>query len=170
MIKSEEFYSSKDHPNIFVKNKIWKDVKRSFRKSKMKFVLGVDFKSFSFGVAFAVIVFISLVTAVNLISQFISKDEPEEVRINKAYSSAIKELERSLPEYISLLNKSESTKGLVNVRFEELEKINEAICMYKSLSKQADSSPLTQDRLRKLYQLKINAINKIIEIEGDEWL
>ena len=170
MIDKNKFYGKDDYPGNAKQKIMWNNIRNSILDNFANKRTVMDLRSFMFGMAFTIVIFIISIAAIRFVPQLFFNFKNEEVKINHAYSSAAEELEKSLPNFISTLDKSERTKQLLNVRMEELQYINETIKQYKHLLNQSDLSIIKQQRLLELYQLKIDAINKIIQLKGESWL
>ena len=170
MIDKNKFYDKNDYPGNTKQKIMWHNIRNSISGNFANRRTLIDLRSFMFGMAFTIIIFVISIAAVKFVPQLFLNYKNEEVKINNAYSSASDELEKSLPHFISTLDKSERTKQLLNVRMEELHYINETIKQYKYSINQTDLSIIKQQRLLELYQLKIDAINKIIQLKGESWL
>lgn len=171
MIDKNKFYGSHDSPGKSEIKKMWNEVENSLKVEKKRFLKSaLDTRSFIYGMAFTIIVFLFALAAVRFAPGIVYDNKSEDVKINRAYSRAADELEKSIPNFISTLDKSERTRELIDVRLEELKYINDAIYQYKNMLKQSDLTKIKQERLLELYQMKIDAINKIIQLKGDSWL
>ena len=170
MVDKNKFYDKNDYPGKKTEKILWNNIRNSIVDNIMNRRTVIDLKSFIYGMAFTVIISIISITAIKFVPQLFFNYKSEEVKINRAYSSAANELEKSLPNFITTLDKSERTRELLNVRLEELQYLNEAIKQYNHTLSQSDISLIKQQRLLELYQLKIDVINKIIQLKGESWL
>ena len=170
MIDKTKFYSKDDYPGKTNQKIMWTNVRNSITDNFRNRGMVIDLRSFIYGMSFTVTIFIISIAAIRFVPQLFYNFKNEDTKINHAYSAAADELERSLPNFISTLNKSERTQQLLNVRMEELLYINDAIKQYRNSLSQSDISIIKQQRLLELYQRKIDAINKIIQLKGESWL
>lgn len=171
MIDKNKFYHGDELPGKSNRKKMWKGIEDNLRVEKKRFFkTTLDTRSFVYGMAFTIIVSIFVLAAVRFVPGIVYDNKSDDVKINRAYSKAAEELERSIPNFISTLDKSERTRELLDVRLEELNYINDAINQYKNTLRQSDLTKIKQERLLELYQMKIDAINKIIQLKGDSWL
>ena len=170
MIGPKKYYTENDYPNNNTKNKIWNNIRNSINVESQIHKNFVDLRSFAFGAVFTVAIFIIAFAAVKLSQGFLDSYKPEDSKLDRTYSRAAADLENMLPGYISTLDKSERTREILKVRLEELQLINDAINHYKMNQSYTDITQIEQQRLLDLYQMKIEAINKIIQLKGDSWL
>lgn len=168
MIDEKKFYTADDYPSRKTSKRIWNNINPNLSKQKEK--ISIELRSFSFGVAFTFIIAVITISALDLIPRFIANQKSSDVKINRAYSSVSEQLEKLLPDYIAQLDNSERVRGQLQVHLEELSNVDQAIKMFRSTISTAGYSNLEQDKLMELYQLKIEAINKIFQIKKGSWL
>ena len=170
MIDTEKFYSNDDYPAKNEYKKIWDKISQSLFSDQYHKKSFIDLRSFSIGVAFTTVVFLIALVSVNFVPKLFNDYKSEDVKINRTYSKVANELEKMLPDYISSLDKSERTRELLKTHLEELIYVNQAIKVYTSTFRNAENSTIEKERLLELYQLKIETINKIIQLKGEAWL
>ena len=170
MIDPKKFYTKDDYPDKVTQNKIWNNIRGSVFSNRRSVNSFIDLRSFSFGVVFTAAVFLFAFFVIKMTQGVFSEYNPETQKVNRSYSDAANELEKVIPDYIQTLGNSERTKELLDIRLEELKNINNAINQYKTSFSQKDITKIKEQRLLQLYQLKIDAINKIIQLKGDSWL
>lgn len=171
MIEKNQFYYSEDMPSKSEQKKMWEEIRYElFMKNTVSRRSSIELRSFVYGIAFTVLIFVVTMTAIKLVPGIMFDFKGSDTEINRAYSKAANELEKSLPDFISSFDKSERTRLLLNARLEELKEINDAIKEYQQILNQSDYTKIKQERMRELYQLKIDAIYNIIQLKGDLWL
>jgi hypothetical protein len=162
-----EFYKKSDSPDFKTRLRMWNSVRREIRKEKQSYY-GLDFRSFSLGMAAAVILFFSFIGIRSTVLNFIESKRPLDERINRVYDETIDKLENKLPMVLSGKKKSVNVDDLIEVQLEGLESINDAIVDLKLNQDSYNQSPVKQRRLRELYKMKLEIINAIIAIEENE--
>ena len=165
MIKPEEFYTKNEYPDFRIKQHIWKRVKKSIPHEGKIPVFNIDFRSFAFGFGAAFTVIFVCVGVFTVFSKFVQKDEPAYVKINNAYSKAIDEIEKSMPQLTTASSKTYTLGDLVSKQRAKLKNIDAGIQEIKSDISSSDLSPIKQSRLAELYKLKLEILNKMITME-----
>lgn len=165
MIRPENFYTKNEYPDFRTQKQLWKRVKQSLPHDGKIPLFNVDFKSFAFGFSAAFTVIFVCVGAFTIFSKFVQKDEPAYVKINNAYSKAIDEIEKSIPQLTTASSKSYSLGDLVNTEKAKLKNIDAGILQIRSDLGSSDYSPIKQSRLAELYKLKLEIISKMITME-----
>jgi hypothetical protein len=164
MIHEKDYYGKSDIPGNFQKRKLWKNISREVFKNNPVEVNYVDWKSFSFGLAAAVIVFFAAVGIYTVINTITENQKPQIVQLTEAYRSTVAKLENILPERI---NKDQ----IVNIdekilpKKEKLVFVNEAINELQNEYNKNDYSKLKLERLYALYKMKLEILEEIIAME-----
>ena len=165
-MKAEQFYPEGDHPSRHAKERMWDVISKSTGKSIT--VLAIrDARSFVAGMAAAAVLLLSGTGLYSLVNRFVESREPQEVRFDDAYRSAIKEFEDILPPPVRV-SSIETESGRLQSRFEQLTLIDSAISDLRSDISRTDLSPLKRSRLRQLYSMKLQVLQDIIQQGGME--
>ncbi len=165
MIKPEDFYTKNEYPDFNTKKQIWKLVVKSIPQQVKNPLFNIDFRSFAFGFGAAFTAIFVCVGVFTVFSKFVQKDEPAYVKINNAYSKAIDEIERSMPQLTTAGSKTYTLGDLVSKQRAKLKNINAGIQEIKSDLSPSDLSPIKQSRLAELYKLKLEIISRMITME-----
>ena len=167
MIGKNKYYNNYELPDSKTQKRMWKSVQNEIKGDKRKLLPDIEFRSFSFGMAAAVIVFFTFVGIKAVLSNFIESKQPISQRVNEVYLDAINSFERKMP--LILANKESSIKldDLISVRQEQLRTIDEAITEFKKDEKESDQSPMKLRRLTELYKMKLDLLNEIIAMEDN---
>jgi len=163
MIEKEEFYKRNESPDYFTQKKIWKNVERSIKPLGISFLNVHDPRSFYFGMAASFILIFFLIGVYTSAKALLYEVKPEEVKLNTAYQSAIKEFERVIPDVVSNIPQTSIKRSVVAVKMEELNYINSAIEELRKENLNHDLSPLKQMSLRQLYINKLKTLQDILE-------
>jgi hypothetical protein len=165
-MNANQFYPAGDHPSRQAKERMWDVISKSTGKSIT--VLAIrDVRSFAAGMAAAVMLLLSGTGLYSLVNRFVESREPQEVRFDDAYRSAIKEFEDILPPPVQV-SSVETESGRLQSRFEQLRLIDSAISDLRSDISRTDLSPLKRSRLRQLYSMKLQVLQDIIQQGGME--
>ena len=169
MIDPNKFYSNEDKPGRFAKLKMWRRISKGISSQRKMIFGGIELKSFTVGIATAVILFFTITGVYATFSKVVENKLPDNIKINNAYRNAIDDFEKALP--IALADKERTVKvdDWISSRTEEMQNLNAAIVEIADNSRSRDYSPLKQKRLRELYRLKLKIIDEIIELEGIEY-
>jgi hypothetical protein len=165
MIKPEDFYSKNEYPDSGKRESMWKRVRVSLPHERRIPLINIDFRSFAFGFGAAFTVIFVCVGIFTLFSKVIQKEEPAYVRINNAYSKAIDEIEKTMPQFITAGSKSYSFDDLIKTQKTKLKNVNAGIQEIKMDLGSSDFSPIKQSRLAELYKMKLEIISKMITME-----
>jgi hypothetical protein len=157
----DNFYRPEDEPSGPERERMWRGVRAGITPGRRLFAFVPDIRSFTYGVAAAAVVYFAAVGVGATIRSFSGGAVPEAVRLDDAYRSAIRELERVAPRVVTETGAARS--GAAASRLEELRRIDAAISELQAITAGGDLSPLTQKRLRQLYGLKLQVLQKMIE-------
>ena len=168
MIEPKDFYSNEDYPGKVSKFKMWRRILKGTSSERKTILGGIELKSFTIGIATAVILFFTITGIYATFSKAVENKLPDNIKINNAYRNAIDDFEKALP--IALAGKERTVKvdDWISSRTEEMHNLNTAIFEISDNSKTRDYSPLKQKRLREFYRLKLKIIDEIIELEEIE--
>lgn len=163
-MKAEQFYTDNDRPSHEAKKRMWGVISRSTGPSRVLFAIR-DSRSFFAGMAAAVLLLLSSTGMYFLANQFAESRQPNEVRFDEAYRSAIKEFEDVLPSPVQV-SSVETSGGRLQSRIQQLALIDQAITELRIGIDRTDVSPLKRSRLRQLYSMKLQVLQDIIQ-QGD---
>lgn len=164
MIHEKDFYGKNDFPGNYQKRKLWKNISKEVFKNNSVEVNFVDWKSFSFGIAVAVIVIFASVGIYTVINTITENQKPQIVHLTEAYRSSVARLENILPERI----KKDQTVDIdeqILPKKEKLVYVNEAISELQKEYNKNDYSKLKLERLYSLYKMKLEILEEIISME-----
>jgi hypothetical protein len=125
-----------------------------------------DQRSFLYGVATSIIIYLSSVGIYHLISGIEERSQPMVIRLDEAYMSAISGFERVMPAIATAKAQSSQSLDQINGREVQLKLLDEAIEELRREINHRDISPLKRARLRNLYSIKLQILQKMIE-QGD---
>ncbi len=164
----DNFYSKKELLDNKSRYAIWKNIKNSItRKSKPRLPY-LDTRSFAYGMAAAVILFFSLAGMYSFVSNLIEKKQPDFIKINNAYTTAIDKFEKALPEKLLVGKENTNLDEFISIKQENLNNINTAIFELQGELHERDFSSIIQNRLRTLYSMKLKILEELILIEKGE--
>ncbi len=163
MIEKEKFYNQQDYPDSGTKNRIWKNIEKNIKTERQKFFIIGDMPSFYYGMAATIILFFVFYGVFSFGRNFIYQSKPEEIKLNSAYQSAIKEFENVMPAVASTEISFNNEKSYLNIKMEQLRQIDNAIKELRGEMKNNDLTPLKQLSLRQLYISKMKILIDIIE-------
>lgn len=161
-MKPEEYYQPNDLPDTMTKSKIWHAIEKEIIPHRFSLFMITDKRSFVYGMAAALVLYLSSVGTFTLIKQFIENGQPSVVQVDKAYQSAIYEFEKVMPRATSLVH-SPQNSGALLARKDQLKLLDTAINDLKSETSNIDVSPLKRTKLRQLYSLKLQILQQMIE-------
>ena len=163
MIDPKNFYSSHDEPSRRTIHSIWSAVEKTVAQRTTPIFFIQDVRSFAYGIAAAFLLYLSSIGAWQVIKQGLEAGQPAELKLDKAYLSAIDELERVIPVAASSQQQSPEASGALTARKEQLRLLDEAITGLRLETGSNDLSPMKHARLRQLYSLKLQVIQQMIE-------
>lgn len=168
MIDKNKFYDDNELPDFKTRKKIWGFVKEEIKNEKKILFHQIELRSFSLGLAAAVVMFFTFIGAKTTIQKFIDNSQPINSKINDVYLEAINNFEKSLPVILADKKNSVELDNVISVRQEQLATIDNAIEDFNNSQESFDQSPVKQKRLRELYKMKLEVLNEIITLEGRE--
>ena len=164
MTERPAYYRDHEEPDTLERDAMWAAVARSLPGQGPR-AFHLDRRSFLYGVAASIILMFSLIGVYTTVRSAIEGAQPEAVRIDRAYQSAIRAFEavatKNTPD-----NGSERSPGLAATRKEQLALIDNAIDALRRETPPRDVSPLLQARLRDLYGKKLALLQTMVE-QGD---
>lgn len=163
MLNKNNYYGNDDFPDLNKKKKMWNNIEAGI-KPKRKFIFRIkDLPSFYYGVAASFIFFFTSIGVYTTAKQFIYNSKPEEVKLNSAYQSAIREFEKVVPTAISTMPQATNVKEYIASKKEQLNYIESAIEEMKNDTHGGSLTQLKQIRLRQLYYAKLKVLQEIID-------
>ncbi len=163
MISPEEFYSESERPSRSVSKNLWGKIEHSLPAVKAPLFAVHDRRSFIYGMAASFVLYLAGVGAFNLIKQNMEASQSSEIRLDKAYQSAIKEFEAVVPSLVTRIGDSGDRQGVLKSREQQIKLVNEAIGGLRADIAQQGPSPIKSERLRELYSLKLQILQTMIE-------
>lgn len=157
----DQFYRKEDLPTHWERRDMWNRIEARMR-TRATFLSIPDRRSFFYGIAAAFVILLSGFGLSALIGRFAVPDQPEELRFDEAYQSAIREFEEVLPA-VSRSGETDRGRDLLQVRRQQIDMLDAAIVELRSEMKRTDLSALKRSRLRQLYALKLQVLLNIIE-------
>lgn len=167
MIDKKEFYGNEATIPFRSKSRMWKNIKNELKPGHSGFFASIEYRSFAFGMAAAVILFFTSVGIKTTWENYMETRIPVNQKINTVYTDAIGKFESTLPVLVKGAVKSNRQERLLAVKKEELETIDEAIKLLNNDLAKNDNSPLIQSKLRELYGMKLKVIGEILSTEGE---
>ncbi len=166
MIESDKFYSRGDLPDRATQHRIWQEIRKKIHPGKHSVLLIPDRRSFFYGIAASVILYLTAVGMYHEVSSIMERSQPADVRLDHAYTTAIMEFERVIPAAAPSVKASQQSIGRKKLLEEQLQLIDRAIGEIRLETNHTDYSSLKRSRLRELYSMKLQILQKMIE-EGD---
>ncbi len=166
MIRKEDFYSSEDMPDRKREEAIWRSVEQSIKPVRPGILFIRDRMSFVYGMAASIILGLAVVGAWTIARNAFENSQPQPLRLEQAYVSAIHEFERVVPASNQNITRSPQAAGQLTERKQQLNLIDGAITELRRQTNGTDLSPLKRERLRELYSKKLQILQQMIE-EGD---
>lgn len=162
MIDPKQFYTKDDHPDSMTKQRMWKSISMLLFQVKNTTFFMFDQKSFVYGMAASFILMFACIGVYSTFRQFIENSQPNEIKADKAYQSAINEFEHLL--YSTNAGSVRSPNNdLVSARKNQLRYLNDAIDKLKQDMNSHDLSPLKRQRLFELYTMKLTLLQNIVQ-------
>ena len=162
MIDPKQFYSKDELPDAMTKQRMWKSISMLLFPVKNTTVFMFDRKSFVYGMAASFILMFTCIGVYSTVRQFIENSQPNEIKADKAYQTAINEFEHLLYSTNTSTVQSQNN-DLASVRKNQLRYLNEAIDKLKQDMNSHDLSPLKRQRLFELYTMKLTLLQNIIQ-------
>ncbi|TAK53089.1 MAG: hypothetical protein EPO24_14830 [Bacteroidetes bacterium] len=163
MIQPETFYEDNEHPGTSSKHRMWKHIQRETRTPGGSVFFIADGRSFIYGIAAAVILYFTSVGAYTTIMRSLENAKPEILRLDEAYQSAIEDFEKIVPQVAYSSATSDRERNYLEVRKEQLQKIDAAITALRKEIGGGDVSPLARKQLRQLYVLKLTVLQELVD-------
>lgn len=166
MIKPDDYYGSGDSPGVKQKEAMWNAI-RSHRPATSTISSSAwDRRSFAFGMAASLILGLALYGGWSILRETFEASRPQPLRLERAYVSAIREFEQIVPAAVTGTLQSTQASGQLTQRREQLQLVDQAIATLRQQTNGVDLSPLKRERLRKLYGMKLQILQQMIE-EGE---
>ncbi|MBI4429008.1 MAG: hypothetical protein HY562_07800 [Ignavibacteriales bacterium] len=161
MIHPDQFYSADDYPADRQRASMWARIRREMG-GPSRFLFLADRRSFFHGMAASFLVMFAAVGVYTTARGAIEYSQPQAVKLDRAYQSAIREFERIAIQTMDG-SQSELSKELSLTRKEHLELLDKAINELKLETNSNDFSSLKRVRLRQLYSLKLKLLQEMVE-------
>jgi hypothetical protein len=162
MIDPKTFYNPHDDPTERQKAKIWNAVAGAIAFRRTPLLMIADRRSFFYGIAAAVIVYLAGVGLYHQVKETIDRTQPAVVQVDYAYQSAITALERAVPAVLTSA-KPEPVRERLRSRYDQLRMIDGAILEMKKEANGADLSAMSRSTMRDLYSMKLKILQQMIE-------
>jgi hypothetical protein len=162
MIKPNDFYSSDDTPSNGTIGKVWRTIQGRAAPLQTPAWFIADARSFAWGMAATVVLGLAVIGAWTLARQAMENSQPQPLRLEKAYVSAINEFEQVLPLVTAKVQVAQG-KDELSQRAQQLKLLDTAIGQLRLQTNGSDMSPLIRERLRQLYGLKLQILQQMIE-------
>lgn len=163
MIKPDRFYKKEDNPTNQSKIRMWNDIIRELPKRKGSLLHIPDKRSFIYGIAALFILYFAALGVMGTIKQTIEQSQPQVVKVDKAYQSAIREFEKIAPHVKYTTAANRTGQDYASLRQEQLDNLDATIESLRKETPSGDLSPLLQTRLRQLYSMKLQILQDMIE-------
>jgi len=163
MTKPEDFYTSDDSPGRRARSGMWRGIQRHTAPLQANKWLVSDRRSFVLGMATTVVIGLALVGTWTLTRQAFENAQPQPLRLERAYISAINEFEHVLPFVTAKVSQTPQSKEELTQRAQQLSLIDAAISQLRLQTNVIDLSPLIRERLRQLYAMKLQILQQMIE-------
>jgi hypothetical protein len=164
----DNFYSKDDLLDKNSRAVIWKNIKKSItRKSRPGFRY-IDTRSFAYGMAAAVVILFSLAGMYSILLNILESKQPDFIKINDAYTTAIDKFEKALPENLLTGKDHTNLDEFISIKQENLDNISTAIFELQKELPKKDFSTIKQKRLRALYSMKLKILEDLILLEKGE--
>ncbi len=165
MIEPDKFYPKSDSPGERVKHRMWNNVKQSLFPSVNTRSFMFEKRSFLYGMAASFILMFTCIGIYSTFNRIIEVARPQEIRMESAYQTAIREFEN-----VALSNDDRSTSPGSDekraTRVIQLRFLNNAIEELRKETRSNDLSPLKRLRLHELYNMKLKLLQEMIQ-QGD---
>lgn len=165
MIDPNAFYAKNDLPDDKTKQSMWSGIKRSLFPARTAPSFVFEKRSFAYGMAASFILIFSCVGIYSTIVRIIEVAQPQEIRMESAYQTAIREFEN-----VALSSDSRGASSgkhdLTAIQTIQLQYLNDAINELRQETRSNDLSPLKRLRLHELYNMKLKLLQEMIQ-QGD---
>jgi hypothetical protein len=161
MIHPDSFYSKNDSPTPGQRRSMWANVRKSLRPSAKLFFLS-DRRSFLYGMAASFLLLFSAVGVYTTVRSAVEYGQPQEIKLDQAYQSAIREFEKVALQ-TTKDNQAGLTQELLLTRKEQLQMLEKAINELRKETNSHDLSEMKRAKLRHLYSLKLRLLQEMVE-------
>ncbi|MFH0989331.1 MAG: hypothetical protein V1799_04855 [bacterium] len=163
MIHPDEFYNPEDCPAPDRREMMWNRIASRFLPAKRGLFSVLDRRSFLYGAAAMIVLYLSLTGAYHTLRGMIDNSQPTVLKLDHAYQSAITEFERVLPAVANTQSQVEPILGQMKARKEQIRLLDDTIQMLRTEANGVDLSPTKRSRLRELYSMKLQILQQMIE-------
>ncbi len=160
-INPDEFYSKDDNIPGKLKQDTWNSIKSELAEEQKSWF---QWRSFAFGFAAPVIILFMLIGVSTTYKFFTAEPKLPDMEVSEAYIRAAGQFEKVLPK-IREKAREVSIDDRISARFEELDTLNVAISDLKYEITQNSYNKVKTNRLKDLYRMKLEIINRILELE-----
>lgn len=165
MINPNTFYSKNDVPDERSKRSMWNAIRQSLFPGVNTRSFVFEKRSFAYGMAASFVLMFTCIGIYSTVVRIIEVAQPQEIRMESAYQSAIREFEN-----VALSGDSRAaTPGkpdFTAIQTIQLQYLNNAINELRQEMKSNDLSPLKRLRLHELYNMKLKLLQEMIQ-QGD---
>lgn len=162
MIDPKEFYTKNYHPSSDTKGKMWKSISRRLFPSVITRTITFDRKSFVYGMAASFILMFTSIGIYSSFKQIVEVAQPQEIRADKAYQSAIHEFENVVLSK-GFDGSAPGKNAYHTLQNKQLLLLNDAINELRQETNSHDLSPLKRQRLHELYNMKLSLLQEMIQ-------
>jgi hypothetical protein len=163
MTEPRKFYAPNDLPTPESKRRMWHHIERHISPRRTSLLFVADKRSFAYGMAAMVILYLATVGGVTVLRQLVERTQPAELKVDGAYQSAISAFERVMPSVMATASKTAPASARLASRQEQLRLLDATINDLRRQTNGTDLSPLTRERLRQLYSMKLQILQQMIE-------
>ena len=166
MIDPNEFYGTPNSPSEHSKRKMWESIESGIIPPVHKRLFALERRRFLYGIAAAIILGFTSIGIYVTVKNAIDYAQPSEVRIDRAYQSAIHEFEKVSLDIHSNATPLPSDAEVRASRQDQLRELETAIAQLRTDTRPGDLSPLKRTKLRELYAMKLSLLQTMLE-QGD---
>lgn len=163
MIRPDDFYRADELPDGRSMKRMRQAVEAGIPQFRSNPWIVGDYRSFYVGMAASIVLMLALVGAWTLAKQAFENAQPEPLKVERAYVSAIQEFERVVPSIEVKGNVKPQAAEQLKQRQEQLRLVNAAVKELRQETNGRDLSPLKRERLRQLYSQELKILQQMIE-------
>ncbi|MFA5833300.1 MAG: hypothetical protein WDA22_07485 [Bacteroidota bacterium] len=163
MIDPKQFYTDNDLPDEKSKQGMWDSISKSSWPTTNSYRF--DRRSFIYGIAASFIIMFSSIGIYSVFKMLMETTQPQEIRMDRAYQSAIREFE-AVVHSTATPSSSTTNNDLASLRVMRLQYLNQAIEQLRQETNSHDLSPLKRQRLHELYNMKLTLLQEMLQ-QGD---
>jgi hypothetical protein len=163
MIHPDKFYKPDELPDKRTQQRLWRGIEKQIRRTRPILAFVRDARSFAYGIAATVLLYLSAVGAITIVKDSIENAQPAVVQVDQAYQSAIKAFEQIMPQLVSSPRAEPENGGELLARKDQIHMIDKAIEELRQETRNNDLSPMKRTRLRQLYSIKLQILIDMID-------